>query len=153
MSQKVYLDANVLIAHQVNNHEYHQQAVKLLDDLWKKGSNLLISSLTVDEFFYGVVFILRSLPPSRKSHPFSTYAHLLRKSLSAILTWEGVELVEFQNNSDELLQTVTLMEKYNLRPRDAFHLRIMQQQETNSFVTFDQDFNDLGKVEKINILS
>lgn len=153
MSRKVYLDANVLIAHQVNNHDYHQQAVKLLDDLWKKGGNLLISSLTMDEFFYGVVFIFRSLQPSRKNYPFSSYASLLSKTVSAILTWEGVELVEFKNNPAELLQTVILIEKYNLRPRDAFHLRIMQQQDITSLATFDQDFNDLAKEEKINILS
>ena len=140
MTNKVYLDANVLISHQVSEHKYHLRAVKILDELWEKQTILVVSSLTLDEVFYGIIFILQQFQKDKKGVPFSSYAQILEKVIGNILSWNKLELVEFRNNPVELLETIKIIKKYNFRPRDAFHLRIAEQNEIQKIATFDLDF-------------
>ena len=152
MTDKVYLDANILIAHQVKDHNYHQKATKLIDDFWLKKCILAISALTMDEFFYGIVFILQRSQQNIKTVPFATFAPKIEKATQAILSWNTIELVEFKNNPHEIMKTINIMKNHNFRPRDAFHLRIMQQNGIDSIATFDNDFNRLKNIG-INIIS
>src|SRR3990172_9984928 len=107
MKQRVYLDANILIAHQVDQHEYHTRAVSLIDDLWKKDTSYVISSLTMDEFLYGVTFILSRVKKSKGGTPFRSFAPILEKSTRAILTWNNIETVDFMHTPQELLTVIT----------------------------------------------
>ena len=150
MGKKAYLDANVLIAHQTRGHSHFQRAKDLLDELWQNRVQLVISSLTIDEFWYGISFILRE---QGENKPFSAHGLIFSKVLNNILSWRNIDLVSFQNSASELKKVLELIKKFNLRPRDAFHLRIMQQQRTNKLVTFDTDFQKVQKWGIIEILS
>lgn len=145
MTNKVYLDANILISHQVQGHDYHQRAVEILDDLWQKQYAFVISSLTMDELFYGMVYILRQDKTSNKDAPFSSFSGILEKVTKNVLSLNRLELVEFRNNPNELLEIVKIIKKYNFRPRDSFHFRVMEQNKLKEIATFDRDFQILEK--------
>jgi len=146
MTQRVYLDANILIAHQVRGHEFHRRATSIIDELWNKKCHLVVSSLTMDEFFYGIIFILKSTQKEKTIQSFGSFAPIITTSTSAILSWERLETIEFKHTPGELLSIVKLMGTHNLRPRDAFHLRTMQQQEITQIATFDNDFDGINTI-------
>lgn len=152
MNSKVYLDANVLIAHQVKGHKYYQKAKDLISALWEEGESLVISSLTVDEWWFGLVTVLRQ-SPKMKAEPFSAFAPQVQKSIEAIFSWGNIELVSFQSSESEVFEVLRLIKRFNLRPRDAFHLRTMQQQDMHKIATFDQDFIKVTQDDLVEIFS
>lgn len=152
MKKKVYLDANVLVAHQIKDHKFFDRAKDIIESFWRKDYSFVISSLTIDEFLYAVSLVLRA---TRSGEAFSEFSPVFRKLLRNILSWQNIELVSFENNPVELAVVLDLIRDYNLRPRDAFHLRIMQQQGVNELITFDSDFwkaEEQGAVEVISNL-
>ncbi len=150
MKKRVYFDANVLIAHQLTNHQYFTQAKQLLETLWKQGSVFYLSSLTIDELFYGIGFCLRA---KDKNKPYAKIAAQLKEIFAAIISWQNVELISFDNNLTEIIQVLSYIKKYNLRPRDAFHLQIMKQNQLKKIATFDNDFKQVEKLTDLSILS
>jgi len=152
MTQTVYLDANLLIAHQVRGHIHHERAKQLIDTFWQKQQTGIISSLAIDEFLYGIAFILQSAQKEKASMPFKTYAAPMQHALQAILSWQNIRLVEFTANAEEYTAVIQLIQSENLRPRDAFHLQIMQQQQTSQIATFDHDFDHLSAHLGIHII-
>ncbi|OGG15667.1 hypothetical protein A3D77_01410 [Candidatus Gottesmanbacteria bacterium RIFCSPHIGHO2_02_FULL_39_11] len=149
MIKKVYLDANILIAHQVSGHEFHERAKKIIDNLWSENAFLLISALTMDEFLYGIVFLLRG---EKNDNSFGSFASILSKTVQAVLSWNTTRLIEFENSEDSLINILDSIKTYNLRPRDAFHLECMKQNKVFAIATFDNDFNPLSKNEKITVI-
>ncbi|MBI2029268.1 type II toxin-antitoxin system VapC family toxin [Candidatus Gottesmanbacteria bacterium] len=149
MTQKVYLDANILIAHQIQNHPFYEKSLEVIDSFFQQKFVFVIASLTMDEFMYGTIQALKIIDKNKK---FEYIIDELNKATRAVLSWENLELIDFQHTSLELLTVISLMKKYHLKPRDAFHLRIMQQQNINNFITFDHDFDILLKSGKINII-
>ena|SRR3989344_5396030 len=152
MTDKVYLDANILIAHQVSNHQYHTRAMDIIDRIWKKRHSFVISSLTWDEFFYGLIFILQSVAKDKTKTSFDLHTQVISEATEKEFSWERLELVEFRHNPTEVKIVLKNMQRYNLRPRDAFHLCIMQQQNIRQIATFDHDFNRIKEKGGLIIL-
>lgn len=150
MTKKVYLDANVLIAHQAKGHKYYSQAKKLIEKLWKGKTLFYISSLTVDEFLYGISVGLRV---KAGDLPYSQFTPQLGSVLKNILSWENVHLVSFENTVENLHGVLKNITEYNLRPRDAFHLRIMEQVKITNLATFDHDFDAVQEAGRVKIRS
>lgn len=149
MTSKVYLDANSIIAHQITNHPFYEKALKIIDSYFQQEFIFVISSLTMDEFMYGIIKAQKII---NKNKQFEDVVNELKKVTKAVFVWKNLELVDFQHTTSELLSVISLMKKYHLKPRDAFHLRIMQQQNIGNFITFDSDFDMIAKSEKINII-
>lgn len=149
MNEKVYLDANVLIAHQIKGHGDFELAKKLIEKLWHQKVLLFVSSLTFDEFWYGISVLLREQVEDK---PFSCFAEVFDQLLTNILSWQNVKLVSFRNSEKELKKVLRLIKKYNLRPRDAFHLRIMNQQSIKTIATLDNDFRKVEEESGVVVL-
>lgn len=150
MTEKVYLDTNILIAHQIEGHQDFNKAKELIEALWHQKSELFISGLVVDEFLYGIGLFLRGRMGEK---PFSSFTTTFRQLLVKIMSWKNVRLVSFSNSEKELSAVLELIRKYNLRPRDAFHLQIMSQNNVNKIATFDNDFQKAEKSGVIKIVS
>ncbi len=150
MMKKVYLDANLLIAHQTKGHTHHARAKELIEKLWRQKSLLYLSDLTIDEFLYGISFILRG---KNNRRPYSSFYPKLKGLINDILSWQNIKLVSFKNNPEALLAVLQAGEKYNLRPRDAFHWQIMQQQQVGKIATFDSDFQKAARQDVIEALN
>lgn len=150
MIKKVYLDANLLIAHQAKGHTHHTQAKEFVEKLWRQRTLLYLSDLTIDEFLYGISFILRG---KNNRSPYSSFYPKLKDLINDILSWQNIKLVSFRNNYESLSTVLEAGEKYNLRPRDAFHLQIMQQQQVNKLATFDSDFQKAARQDAIEVLN
>lgn len=135
---KCYLDTNVLVYFKLENSSRHKEALFLIKDLVKKKIKIFISGLVIDEFLY-------SLLRFHKLFKEEVSYKKLKKALMEILNLPNLEIINPSNKKNSHLKIVDNIIFYKLRPRDAHHLLIMQEQEIGYFATFDEDFKDVFK--------
>lgn len=134
---RCYLDANVLIYFQNPNSPFFEAAQKMIKSLVIKGNEILFSSLVLDEFLMG------SLRQSTKNR--NEMKVILKQGMKSIFRLPGFQLINPSLEPKNHLKIIDLMVKYNLKPRDAYHLFIMIENKVRYLATFDNDFEDVFK--------
>ena len=64
----------------------------------------------------------------------------MKSVLVKILEIPSLEICSPPTDKPSQLKIVQFMDSFQLRPRDAYHLLIMQANEIEEFATFDSDF-------------
>lgn len=131
---KCYLDSNVLIYAKDETSLKYREAYDLITRLVANDTELYISPLCLDEFLHEFGKKLR-LKKNQKS-----FFPDLEKSLSSILEFPLLSVINPPQDSNSQLEIVNFMENYLLRPRDAYHLLTILGNDIDSFATFDTDF-------------
>lgn len=132
--KKCFIDSNGLIYFKDSLSRYHAAVARKLLKLISANVQLCISPLVIDEFLY--VF-LAALKQQKISPPYKE----LKRALREILQIPLISIVNSPIDTSAQLQAVDYMEKFNLKPSDAYHLVTMISNKINSFVTFDTDFS------------
>lgn len=142
--KKCFLDSNLLIYYQDNSSSHHQASLKKLSRLVASGVQLYISPLVLDEFLYAVrsILLVQKAPQSFRQ---------LERALSNLFQIPSLTLINPPLGEDEQLKVIDYMEKFNLKPRDAYHLLTIETNDLDSFATFDTDFKKVFK-EKLLIM-
>lgn len=133
-TQKCYLDSNVQIYWDNKESVNHQSASAIVKKLENDGTDPVISPLVIDEFIHAVVL------EARKDASRNVY-DIASESLHNLFQLPSLAVVNPPNDFESQKAVVKLMEKFSLRPRDAYHLLTMQANKINSFATFDSDFS------------
>jgi len=131
-----YLDANLLVFLGNENSTFHQKARDIVNKLIKKEYQLVFSSLTLDEYFHTVIRFSEG--------PKVVTIKNLKKAYRKILKL-NIKLINPSIDEKKHLQVINLLAKYNLHPRDAYHLFIMLENKVKNFATFDNDFEEVFK--------
>jgi len=133
---KVYLDSNILVAYQIENHPFYLKAKKLIEKLIKKQFTFCLSPLALDEYLY---IILKYF----KARYFSDFNQILSslKNISLL----SPQYVNINWSKKTMFEVFLLIKKYRLRPRDAFHLKIIQEEKIDYLASFDDDFKIIIK--------
>ncbi|MFN4213004.1 MAG: type II toxin-antitoxin system VapC family toxin [Microgenomates group bacterium] len=133
---KVYIDSNILIAWQIVGHPFNPLAQRLLKKLLNHKLIFCLSPLTIDEYLYAILkYQKANLIPKENS---------LQQSLKVIAKVNPF-YVNIKWDQSALLSIYPLIEKYHLRPRDAFHLKIIQDNKIKYLASFDNDFKKVVK--------
>lgn len=141
-----YVDANVLIYFHSPRSSFHKQAVSIVKALIKQGYVVYISSLVIDEYLYNSF----RLPKDEQAIRIVK----LNQGMKKIFHLPGVQLLNPPLKIKKHFAILRFMKKYNLKPRDAYHLFIMRENKIRYFVTFDDDFNevfDKGLVKRMQV--
>lgn len=141
--KKCCLDANLLVYFQDPQSPSNQEATAIIQKLTEESYEIIISSLVLDEYLY------TSLKFSGKSR--KEMKESLTKSLKRIFKLKNIILVNPGLELKKHLKVINLMVKYNLQPRDAYHLFIMLENKVKFLATFDSDFDKVfasGKIKK-----
>lgn len=141
---KCYLDSNVLIYAKDETSLKYREACNLITGLVANDTELYISPLCLDEFLHEFGKKLR-LKKNQKLF-FSD----LEKSLSSILEFPLLSVINPPQDSSSQLEIVNFMKNYLLRPRDAYHLLTMLANNIDSFATFDADFKKVFVAKLVN---
>lgn len=144
-----YLDANVLIYYKNEDSPYFVQSKRIIEGLVKENCSIVISPLVLDEFLYGLMIHLRRIKIKR-----TTAFTLLKKTLKEVLSLPNLIIINPPVEKEIQLNTLMLMERFCLLPRDAYHLLIMQEGNIDYFATFDNDFEKVfkkGMVKKYSV--
>ncbi len=131
---RCYLDSNVLVYLKNEDSPFFQESSELVLRLKTENANLFISSLCLDEFIHEFGQLLRTGVPQK--HYFAS----LETGLNSLLQLPDLSIVNPPTGFFHHQKIISLMEKYSLRPRDAYHLLIMQANGIDGFATFDTDF-------------
>ncbi|MBI2206784.1 MAG: type II toxin-antitoxin system VapC family toxin [Candidatus Rokubacteria bacterium] len=148
----VYLDTNLLLyARDVLSTKY-RIASTCLAALIRQRSELNLSALVIDEFWWG---LLRASHRALSGRELTAQEYKRDKSIwretwprideitTELLRWARVRLVTAASASDLTAEARTLMRTNPLAPRDAFHLAMALQNNLRAFVTADADFEGL----------
>lgn len=131
--KKCYLDANLLIYYSDIDSPFYPRATDLVSQLLINKWQLFISPLVIDEYFHNMIRFSRI---SRKEAIKN-----LKVSFGKINRLPGIELINPKTLIKEQAKVLNLMDKYNLRARDAYHLFTMKVNKIKYFATFDSDFD------------
>lgn len=153
LPNKVYLDANFLIAYFVDNHDDHNVSKLLFFNLLQQDCVTYISTLGLDEAWYKIYEVLQKDVPKEKRKPIQSFYSDIKQVLEAIRNLpENIKVVQFENDLETgVKQAVENIGSFNFRPRDAFHLAYMQDLKLKSIITKDKMGFD--KVPDIQVIS
>ena len=151
MISKAYLDSNILIAEYFESHTNHKNADKLLLQLNKQRYQICLSPLTFDEFWYGIIFTRRANDENLFHKPYKYFVNELKTATNKLLQL-NVEIMKFIDHRVAISHSLKNIKKYNLKPRDAFHLSYCLENKIQVFVTLDSDFQKL-KIPEIRVMS
>jgi len=137
-----YLDANVLVYLKDVTSKQHSKCVSLIKKLIIEKYNFCVSPLGIDEFLYVVYSSLRRVGSK-------TVIDALRNSLKSILSLPILTVVNPPIDKASQVKVISYMEKFLLKPRDAYHLLIMKSHKIKYFFTFDSDFNKVFEAKVV----
>jgi predicted nucleic acid-binding protein len=130
----IYLDANFFIICNFDLTSKGERARKIQAEIIS-GRDAITSSLALDEVMWVLV-------KNRK-------AGVLRETIEDIYALLNLTIKEVSPNIP--LDALDLIEKYNLTPRDAFHVAVMKSYDVNEIVSDDTDFDRVEGVKRIRL--
>lgn len=128
----LYLDANFFIFALLDRTDKGVEARRILQMI-VKGERALTSPLALDE----VMWVL--IKGGKK--------HLLRMAIEGIYSTPNLDVVEVISTAPIL--ALDLIERYDLRPRDALHIAIMRENNVDTIVSDDEDFDRIEGLKRI----
>jgi len=137
--KKCYLDTNILIGFKHEDSIFYKRSKKLLKNLISESFTLYISPLVLDEFLFQIKLILQR----------QQIYKLINEYLREILNIPKLKIINPPLSKQKQHQVLNYMEKYSLRPRDAYHLLIIKENKISHFATFDKDFKKVFKAKVI----
>lgn len=138
---KVYLDANVLISLEFDQHPLHQKAVDLLLTINSQGATFYLSALVLDEYWHSLMVVFGKKPKE------------LEKLSQSWLTLPNFQLINLELEPEVVKKTISLMNDYHLHPRDAFHLVYCLENKIDILATFDTDLLKIKKIGGLAIIN
>ncbi len=128
----IYLDANFFILANFDLTEKGGNARKLQESIIQ-GRKAVTSALVLDEVIWVLI--------KNKKHS------LLRETIQDIYSLPNTDIIEV--NSMIPFSALDFIEKYNLKPRDAFHVAIMKEREIKEIASDDSDFDRVSEIKRI----
>ncbi len=137
--KKIYFDANFLIYWFISKKpELKKRARVLLAEFLSNKDNLYSSTLAFDEAWWGI----RNEYNQQNNVNLSCYDDLvfdeLKKFTDAFLP--KLKLAQFTNANNGIMAAMNHIKNFKLRPRDAFHLAIVEDNNIEVLVTGDKHF-------------
>lgn len=130
----MYLDANFFIFANFSTDSKGNNARAILRQIIM-GKRAITTSLALDE----VMWVL--IKNNKKIE--------LREIIEEIYAIKNLEIKEVSSNIP--LRAIDFMEKYELKPRDAFHVALMENFNVNEIVSDDSDFDRVKVIKRINL--
>jgi len=128
----IYLDANFFVMCNFDQTIKGENARKILGEI-SAGKEAITSSLALDEVMWVIIKNKR--------------IEALRETIEDIYAMLNLTVKEV---SPEIpLEALDFIEKYNLKPRDAFHVAVMKKFQVNEIVSDDSDFDKVEWVKRI----
>lgn len=134
-SNMKYIDASFFIMFYFDITEKGINARKFAQKIISGEETAVTSSLTLDEVMWVIV-------KNKKKE-------VLRKVIENIYTIQNLRLQEV--GSDIPLAALELIEKENLKPRDAFHVAVMKKLGVGEIVSDDEDFDRVKGIKRVKL--
>lgn len=131
--KRCYLDSNVVLSFIDSAAQFHDQSKQILYKLVTERWEIDLSALTLDECFHN------SLRFSKKLRTIAIKQ--LKVEYKKLIKLPNINLVVTSTQLKKHTRVLNLMERYDLRSRDAYHLFSMKVNKIKYCATFDHDFD------------
>ncbi len=129
-----YLDANFFILYNFDQTSKGERARKVQADIIA-GEEAITSSLALDEVMWVLI-------KNRK-------AEFLRETIEDIYALPSLDVREVGGSIP--LDALDFIEKYRLRPRDAFHVAVMKDLGLSKIISDDSDFDRVEWIRRVEL--
>lgn len=129
----LYLDANFFVFALLDKTGKGEEARRIQRMIVEGRDSAVTSSLALDEVMWVLIKNKRE--------------HLLRVAIEGIYHTPNLNVVEVSPLAP--LLALEFIEKYGLKPRDAFHLAVMREIRVETIVTDDKDFEKVEWVKRM----
>jgi len=145
----LYLDANVLIAFIVRNHQKNIAAIQLVGEAVSSQCEILVSLLALDEVWHSLAEIWGQSETPRKKVTgamMKQYAPRLTAKTRDILDLDGVIVLpgRADDGRDIVNIVLKLLSASEMRSRDLFHAGYALHRIAGGLATTDDDFEKLA---------
>lgn len=130
----IYLDANFFVICNFDQTIKGENARKILSKIIA-GKKAITSSLALDEVMWVII-------KNKK-------IEALRETIEDIYATLNLTVKEVASHIP--LEALDVIEKYDLKPRDAFHVAIMKNLGVTEIVSDDLDFDEVEWIKRIKI--
>lgn len=137
--KRCYIDTNVLLEYKTTVQSKISRAEQLIIDLMLEEIEIVISPLIIDEFVY---IILKSLEAKDKRI-------VLKVGLLEILSLPNLKIVNPPTTKASQIRVLNYIDKFNMQPRDAYHLLTALHNKADYIATFDKDFDKVFEAKLI----
>jgi len=134
--KKVYLDSSILVSCQIDNHPFYKKTVEIINRLQKEKCQFFLSPLTIDEYLYA---LFKYFNKGYFKNP-----NKIKQSLKNIQNL-NLNYIQVNWNKKAVLLIFNIIQKHNLKPRDAFHLKTARDNNIKYLATLDKDFDKIFK--------
>ena len=131
----IYLDTNFFIFALLDRTKKGDKAREIQKGILEGKNFAFTSPLAMDEVMW---VLLRN-----------NKQHLIRKTIEDIYAMPNLNVREVPSLTP--LIALEFMEKYKLKPRDAFHVAIMEHFRLKEIVSDDSDFDRVKEIKRIKI--
>jgi len=142
--KKAYLDSSFLVCIFIPNHPFQQSAINLFATLKKQGYKFFISPLVIDELWWAVFREKNKLGQIKVG--IKDAFKEIKKSWETIQNYKILQTIQIKKPVFlGIKKALVYINRYNLGPRDSFHLSIANSQGISDIVVKDKDFTKPGK--------
>ncbi|MDA4112089.1 MAG: type II toxin-antitoxin system VapC family toxin [Thaumarchaeota archaeon] len=131
----VYLDANFFIIYNFDPTARGEAARSILERIMKGSLRAMTSALALDEVMWVIMKNMKH--------------ELLRETIEDIFAIENLVVKDVFSSTP--LDALDYIEKYDLKPRDAFHVALMKSAGLNEIVSDDRDFDRVKGIKRIKL--
>ncbi len=132
---KVYLDANFFVFIRMDKTQKGDKAGGILKDIVEGKKEAVTSTLALDEVMWTFIKNKRKEEIRNFLEELYQVPHLTITTGSTLLPLRAIDFIE----------------RYNLKPRDACHLAIMQEEHIEVIVSDDSDFDRVKFIKRIRL--
>ena len=148
--EKIYLDANFLVYWALPKTPEIRKWVRfLLAKILEK--NLGTSCLAIDEAWNGIKKTHNEINNTQLGCADTPIFPLIKDFTEKII--KKIEILQFNDGIDGINEALKNIEKFKLKPRDAFHLAIVKDNNIDYLVSDDSDFIKREKQIGVNIIN
>ncbi len=173
----VYCDANFLIAYgasKVKQPDIKKRAYVLFAKLLACKCKIVVSALTFDEtwlgmrkelgpknisnrprFFVNKLFERAGIRLINHGTSEFSYAEIyddLNSFTNNLMRKDNFDVIQSKNPASGVMKALRYLGDYNLKPRDSFHLSIMEDNGVSIFISNDKDFDKIKQNSVINVM-
>jgi len=131
----LYLDANFFIFALLDRTDKGVGARGLQQRIVEGKERAVTSSLALDEIMWVLIK--------------GGKQHLLRTAVEGIYSMPNLDVIEVSSTAP--LLALEFIERYDLKPRDAFHASIMKENSIEAIASDDEDFDRIEWIERVRL--
>ncbi|MBU0756770.1 MAG: PIN domain-containing protein [Nanoarchaeota archaeon] len=126
---KIYIDSNILIYSVLERSRLADKCLELLKNIQENKFEAVTSALTFDEVFFKI--------KKNKSKDLAI------EFCDSLLDMQNFDFISLDRKL--LMDSLTVLKKYDLDPRDSLHFSTFISTNADIFVTQDNDFKKMNK--------